>query len=122
MVRALMDGQKKTLALICQEEMVPQQFGYKILKKLARAGYVVIRRGKEGGYLIADTIGEKTLYDLTKVMENPADVSPCLMPGYICEAHKKEGISCKINRGLSKLQQVIDKELQAVKLVDLFTG
>jgi Rrf2 family protein len=113
------DGQKKTLATICKEEAVPQQFGYKILKKLSRAGYVVIRRGKEGGYLIADTIGNKTLYDLTKVMENPTDVSPCLAPDYICEAHSKEGTSCNISKKLSKLQQAIDGELKAVNLVEL---
>ena len=33
-LRALSDGNKKTLADICRLEVVPQQFGYKILKKL----------------------------------------------------------------------------------------
>lgn len=120
-LRALADGRKKTLAMICGEEAVPQQFGYKILKKLSLAGYVRIYRGKDGGYIISEKFGDKTLYDLTTAMENPADVSPCVAPDYICEAHKQEGDSCKVNKRLSKLQTAIDDELKAVNLLELLT-
>ena len=119
-LRSLSHGGKKTLAEICKEEFVPQQFGYKILKKLSRAGYVTIKRGKEGGYIIADDFGKRTLYELTAVMENPTDISPCVNPDYRCEAHKNKGESCSVNRKLSTLQRVLDSELQNTYLLAMF--
>jgi len=119
-LRALSDGNKKTLAEICKEEVVPQQFGYKILKKLSKAGYVVIKRGKEGGYILADGFESRTLFDLTSVMENPMDISPCVVPGYKCEAHADKDEPCTVNLRLSALQQLLDAELKNVTLSSLF--
>ena len=119
-LRALADGKKKTLAEICKEEAVPQQFGYKILKKLAKAGFVTIKRGKEGGYIITEDFKEKTLFDLAEVMENPMDISPCVVAGYRCEAHLEGTESCKVNQCLSALQQQLDSQLKSVNLYGLF--
>ena len=121
-LRALADGKKKTLAEICKEEAVPQQFGYKILKKLAKAGFVTIKRGKEGGYIITEEFKTRSLFDLAGVMENPMDISPCVVPGYRCEAHADGPESCKVNQCLSGLQQQFDSQLKAVNLYELFTS
>ncbi|WP_408609060.1 RrF2 family transcriptional regulator [Aminipila terrae] len=48
-LRALADGQQLTSADICQREILPQNFVYKILKKLNKSGIVYIARGAEGG-------------------------------------------------------------------------
>ena len=119
-LRSLSRGGKKTLAQICVEEFVPQQFGYKILKKLSRAGFVTIKRGKDGGYTIADDFGKRTLYELTSVMENPTDISPCVNPDYRCEAHKVKEESCSVNRKLSTLQHVLDSALKDTYLLAMF--
>ena len=119
-LRALSDGAKKTLSEICKEEVMPQQFGYKILKKLSKAGYVTIKRGKEGGYIITEDFKEKSLYDLTGVMENPTDISPCVIPGYRCEVHSDSDSPCSVNLKLSALQQKLDAELKEVNLSVLF--
>ena len=119
-LRALSGGNKKTLAEICKEEVVPQQFGYKILKKLSKAGYVTIKRGKEGGYIITDAFKDKSLFDLTGVMENPTDISPCVLPGYRCEVHADADSPCSVNITLSALQQKLDTELKDVNLMALF--
>jgi Rrf2 family protein len=118
-IRALSDGHKWTLSEICEKEKVPHQFGYKIMKKLALADFVIIRRGKEGGYLLSDGIKDKTMLDLTNVMESSTEVSPCVVPGYICEAHKAQGKSCNVNIRLSALQTAINDELQSINLLDL---
>ena len=120
-LRALSDGGKKTIAEICKIEALPQQFGYKILKKLAKAGYVTIRRGKEGGYVVTDDFKKRSLYDLAGVMENPMDISPCVVPGYRCEAHA-ETDSCNVNQCLSAMQQDLDDKLKSVNLYKLFNA
>ena len=119
-LRALSCGEKMTLAEICEEEKIPQQFGYKILKKLAKAGHVIIKRGKVGGYIAAETFNNLTLYDVTLIMENPTDVSPCVVPGYLCEAHADRNEPCVVNQTLSGLQQKLDAELKAINMKALF--
>jgi len=119
-LRALSDGKKKTIAAICKEEVVPQQFGYKILKKLSKAGYVIIKRGKEGGYTISEEFKDKTLYDLICVMENPMDISPCVVPGYRCEAHANDDQPCTVKTKLTVLQHELDTQLKKVNLSELF--
>ena len=119
-LRALSDGTKKTLADICKEEVVPQQFGYKILKKLSKAGYVTIKRGKEGGYIITDEFKNKSLFDLTSIMENPTDISPCVVSGYRCEAHVGDDSPCSVNIRLSALQRKLDAELKELILANIF--
>lgn len=119
-IRALSDGKQKTLSQICKEEYVPEQFGYKILKKLAKAGYVNIKRGKTGGYTIADNFAKLSLYDITVVMENPTDISPCVVPGYRCEVHVNKDEPCAVNECLSSMQKVLDAELKAINMKTLF--
>ena len=119
-LRALSDGSKWTLSKICEKEFVPHQFGYKIMKKLSLAGFVVIKRGKEGGYIIDESIKDKTLLDLMDVMENPAGVSPCLDPDYVCEVHQGQEDLCAVNIRLSKLQTSLNNELSSINLLDLF--
>ena len=119
-LRALSDGNKWTLAMICKKELVPHQFGYKIMKKLSLAGFVDIKRGKEGGYIIGEGIKDKTLFDLVNVMETSSGVSPCVDPDYVCELHGGEGESCSVHTKLSALQAALDNELRSINLIKLF--
>ena len=65
-LRALAGGEKMTVGRICEAEFVPVQFAYKILKKLAKCGYVEIFRGAEGGCRLSADLGAVTLYDLLR--------------------------------------------------------
>ena len=121
-LRALSDGNKWTLAQICEKEVVPHQFGYKIMKKLSNAGYIEILRGKEGGYVLADGINGKTLLDLMSVMESSAGVSPCVNPDYVCEVHNGQEQLCVVHERLSKLQDSLNDELSSINLLELFAG
>ena len=46
-LRALSDGEQITVGDVCKRELLPQQFVYKILKKMEHAGLVRIARGAE---------------------------------------------------------------------------
>ena len=47
-LRALLDGKLHTAGQIAQDELLPQAFAYKILKKLEKAGLVEVVRGTAG--------------------------------------------------------------------------
>lgn len=83
-LRALLDGKLHTAGQIAQDELLPQAFAYKILKKLEKAGLVEVVRGTAGGCrLSADLIGT-SLYDLMKAMGERGNLSSCMDPAYQC--------------------------------------
>ena len=75
-LRALAGGDKMTVGRICEAELVPVQFAYKILKKLAKCGYVEIFRGAEGGCRLSADLGALTLYDLLRCIDEDLFVTP----------------------------------------------
>ena len=52
-LRALLDGELHTAGQIAQDQLLPQSFAYKIMKKLEKAGMVQMIRGTAGGCRLA---------------------------------------------------------------------
>lgn len=48
-LRSLRDGERRSVGDISLQQLIPQQFAYKIIKKRSRAGPVEITRGVDGG-------------------------------------------------------------------------
>ena len=75
-IRALKDGELLPLEQICQRELVPKQFAYKILKKLERSGLVSIRRGAGGGCILNRSLADLTLLDIIKAADEEFFLNP----------------------------------------------
>ena len=125
-LRALAGGEKMTVGRICEAELVPVQFAYKILKKLAKCGYVEIFRGAEGGKcgyveifrgaeggcrLSAD-LSAVTLYDLLRCIDEDLFVNACMSPDYECAWRGAHCGECRFHSNLAGLQRVIEDELK----------
>lgn len=83
-LRALSRGTQLTAGEIAEQELVPKQFAYKIMKKLSRADLVAITRGVDGGCRLKADLDQVTLYDLMAAMEESRSLSACMEPGYRC--------------------------------------
>ena len=68
-LRGLGDGDMHTMRALCEEELIPQKFAYKIIRKLAAADYIHAVRGVGGGVRLAADLSALTLFDLLKVFE-----------------------------------------------------
>ena len=77
-MRSLSDRGKFTADELCERELLPKQFSYKILKKLQKANLVEILRGAEGGFRLAIDLKSVTLYDFFRVMEANRLVGSCM--------------------------------------------
>ena len=111
-LRALAGGEKMTVGRICEAEMVPVQFAYKILKKLAKCGYVEIFRGAEGGCRLSADLDGLTLYDLLRCIDEDLFVNACMSPGYECAWRGAHCGECRFHSNLAGLQRVIEEELK----------
>lgn len=120
-LRSLLDGERKSAGDISKSEMIPQQFAYKIIKKLSKAGLVEITRGVEGGCRLSADLSRVSLYDLMAAMEERCTVNACMDPSYDCPRKAKHG-GCITHHQLSLIQQKLDDELRAHDLKTLLTG
>ncbi len=120
-IRSLVHGKLMTVGDICQQELIPQQFAYKILKKLSKAGLVMVTRGVDGGCRLTADLAQTTLYDLMSALENQSHITACTQPGYVCEWQAENG-KCNIHCTLAQIQQRLDEELRAYSLQMLILG
>lgn len=119
MLSALVSGEQMTMNDICSRELAPQQFGYKILKKLAKAGMVEIIRGNSGGCRLNCDLKQVTLYDLMQAMGSDTQISACMQPEYECPRRLRNHNCCRIHNNLASIQKVLDEELKKHTLADM---
>ena len=110
-IRALASGEKTTAEEICNAENIPGQFAYKILKKLERAGYVISRLGREGGYLLTKPLAEITIYDIVSSIDDNLFVNECMRGDRPC-TRNLDGNPCTVHLELMRIQRVLMKEMR----------
>jgi len=120
-LRSLLDGERKSVGDISKTEVIPQQFAYKIIKKLSRAGFVEITRGVDGGCRLRADLATLSLYDLMAAMDGRCEVNACMDPNYQCP-HREKSSGCVVHRQLAMIQQKLDDELRSYCLKTLLTG
>jgi len=122
-LRALATGERITATELAQGEQIPQQFAYKILKKLQKGGIIRILRGADGGCVLATGLEQVPLSRLMKIMEEDSSISPCMKPGYQCLWCKAHGdTSCRAHIHLASIQKRLDDELEAHNLQEILFG
>lgn len=122
-LRALADEKRATAGTLAQREQIPQQFAYKILKKLQKGGIIRILRGADGGYVLTAELEQISLFRLMQIMEEDASISPCMKPGYQCPWRKAHGDTvCRVHMHLTAIQRKLDEELEAHSLQEILFG
>ena len=113
----LMDGEKRSVGDISQKEFIPQQFAYKIAKKLAKAGFIQITRGVDGGCRLDKDLAEISLYDLITVIEGSYEVNACMDPDFSCT--RRQNGACSVHPQLMAIQKILTDQLRSYTLEEL---
>lgn len=121
-LRALSDGEHATVGDVCKRELLPQQFVYKILKKMEQAGFVRIARGAEGGCRLIADLETTNLYDLIEAMKADRLVSGCMLPGFQCAWRRDNASGCMVHEQLRQIQAILDAELRKRSLRQILFG
>ena len=119
-LRALLDGAQHTVGQLAQDELLPQSFAYKILKKLAKAGLIEVSRGTTGGCRLASDLSRISLYDLMVAMGEHSGLSACMTPEYPCSWRSCHG-GCAVHQNLLEIQRKLDRELRSHSLQEILT-
>lgn len=118
-LRYLADGMKHTMKALCEEECIPQQFAYKIIKKLSDAGIVESTRGVNGGCTLCYDLHTLTLYDLIHSIDDTRYISACMEPGYLCNWQERSRMGCNLHYHISQVQATLDEELRKHTIYDM---
>ncbi len=117
-LRYLADGELRKAQKICDEELIPKQFTYKILKKLENAEMIKIKHGAGGGCTIAKDVNEISLYSVLKAVGDDLGVNACTSCAYNCKCKEKHG-ECQYHEKLMVIQEKIRNEFDSVSIGDI---
>ena len=113
----LLDGERRSVGEISQKEFIPQQFAYKITKKLAKAGFIQITRGVDGGCRLDKDLNTVSLYDLITAIEGGYEVNACMDPDFSCARRQSGG--CSVHPQLMTIQKTLNDQLRSYPLESL---
>jgi Rrf2 family protein len=118
-IRELADGGRKTVQDICAQELVPFQYGYKILKKLEKGGLVRGFRGANGGYALAKGAGDITLFDVVTAVDGDLLISECVGRNYKCPLNRRGKKRCGMHLEFIRIQGIVMDSLKEKKLTEI---
>ncbi|MBQ9852783.1 MAG: Rrf2 family transcriptional regulator [Ruminiclostridium sp.] len=116
----LLDGERRSVGEISQKEFIPQQFAYKITKKLAKGGLLAITRGVDGGCRLNRDLETVSLYDLLSIIEGGYEVNACMDPDFTCPRRERGG--CSVHPQLLAIQKTLTDQLRSHSLQNILTG
>ena len=87
----------------------------KVLKKLARAGFVTSSRGATGGYRLAQDPASITAADIIDALEGPVSITECSSDESQCDFEDQ----CSTGHAWQRINMAIHDALKGVSLADL---
>ena len=106
-VWSLCDMKQHTVKSLCESELVPVDFAYKILKKLEQNGITHSTRGRNGGYRLAKAPDKISMLDVLLAIDSRLFISDDV------ENRNRRGRKfCRISEELGILQGTWVKSLR----------
>lgn len=105
---------------ISQSINVSEKYVKNILKKLSENGLVKIFRGQNGGYRLAKSPSETSMYEILVAIEPSMKINSCLDNEENCNLHRTT--TCCIRKFYKELRENIENELKKKLLDDFVCG
>lgn len=100
---------------IAENQLIPVNFLFKILRKMVKKGLVKSYRGPRGGYALAKDPAEITFLEVIEAIDGPLLLNRCLGDMSRCMLER----SCKMLNAWQRIQVHMKNELNAVTIADL---
>ncbi len=96
---------------------IPSRFLLKIMRSLAQAGIIKSFRGVAGGYALAKSPAQISLYDVIAAMEGPVVIQRCLNDPDSC-TRQSEAV-CSVHEALGTVQVALVDKLRSIDFAEL---
>ena len=115
-IRALVDGTKKTVEDIALEQNIPKKYAYKIIKKLDRAELVRSVRGRGGGYRLSKPLNSFSVADIIATIDTNRYINDCLQDDSECPFKHDPEKPCTVHQELMRIQEMVISQLSALTM------
>ena len=115
------DGVQLTSGELSRRAEAPRKFLEAILLELTRNHFVVSRRGKFGGYILARPPAEISFAEVIRVIDGPLALAPCVSPrlGYRrCDDCPDDPRLCSLREALRRARDATAQVLEGYSLAD----
>lgn len=102
---------------IAEKMQIPPAYLITIMKSLKQAGFVSVKRGNSGGYMLTKHPSEITLWDIMVVMEGSMQIDRNLESD-VFSAQKNTGMG-NVRAMYRSIQVNLEDQLKSVTLEDL---
>lgn len=114
------EGRPSSIRELAAKEQIPQSFLEQILIELRRAGLVMSRRGKEGGYMLAGAPATIGLGRVLRLIDGPLAPLPCLSrTAYRKCADCSDEQACRVRRIFEEMYEATVEILDRTTLQDV---
>lgn len=112
-------GETRMISEISREQAIPKKFLEQILLELKRAGIVMSRRGRMGGYELLRAPERITFGEVLRLIDGPIAPLPCLskIAYRKCEDCKDEA-TCEIRHVFARVTLATREVLDSTTLAD----
>ena len=112
-------GESVMISEISREQVIPKKFLEQILLELKRAGIVMSKRGRLGGYVLLRAPEQVTFGEVLRLIDGPIAPLPCLSKiAYRRCTDCAEEASCEIRRVFARVTMATREVLDSTTLAD----
>ena len=98
------EGTKIGIKKIASDLTIPTPFLGKILQNLVRQKVLVSTKGPNGGFVLAKSTMDITLYEIVKIVDGEDSFKVCLIGQQQCANHENEEIPCPVHNRFSPIR------------------
>jgi Rrf2 family protein len=117
-LRELGDGKLKTMQAICDKELIPYKYAYKIIKKLHKAELVQNKRGVYGGYFLQQPLNTLSVYDVVTAIDDRLFIFECIKDPQSCPLNNADS-PCAIHLELDRIQNLLIQEMKSKSIEEI---
>lgn len=112
-------GETMQIADIAEENRIPRKFLEQILLELKRRGFVMSKRGAQGGYLLLKPAHEISFTEVLRLIDGPVAPLPCLSQTAYrrCDDCPSE-TACEIRRAFAAVAEAQRTVLDETTIAD----
>jgi len=107
-------GQICDIGEIAESQKLSISFTAKTIQKLAHAGILEAKRGRDGGYFLAKPAERISLLEIIQAVEGPIAISDCLKEDTTCDAE-----NCQLEPVWGWVQHAMLEKLKSITLDDI---
>ncbi len=103
---------------IAEQESVPTEYAYKIIRKLNKAEITRSQVGVHGGVVLNKNLQDITLHSVIEIIQGPVCISECVLNPAVCPRNP----GCKFFPRWSAIQKELIGLLASTTMADILEG